>query len=74
MGADVRFLEGRVVERIEVVENGDVPAVGEQRIHEVAADEAGAAGHESVFHEGLSDLTSPFFFAFLRSPSCPSWL
>ncbi|MNC85438.1 hypothetical protein D3C83_10370 [compost metagenome] len=50
MRRDVLFLDRRIVERVEVVETGYPPPVGEQGINEVAADEPGAPGHKRVRH------------------------
>ena len=47
---DVPFLDGARIEGVEVVEHGDVIAVGKQRVDQVAADEAGAAGDECLPH------------------------
>ncbi len=48
MLADVPFLDVTVVEVVEVVEDRDVLAVSEERIDDVAADEAGPAGDQNV--------------------------
>jgi hypothetical protein len=46
--ADVRLLPIALVERVEIVHHRDVVPVGHERVHEVAADEACAAGNEYV--------------------------
>ena len=45
---DIAFLDASVVEGIEVVEDGDLIAVRQQQINEVAADEASPARNENV--------------------------
>jgi hypothetical protein len=41
-------LSERGVERVEVVDDRDAAAVAKQRIHQVAADEAGSTGDQHV--------------------------
>ncbi|CDK39711.1 hypothetical protein BN903_110 [Halorubrum sp. AJ67] len=48
MDVESVLFETRVVERREVVEDGDVVAVAEERRREVAADEPGTARHDDV--------------------------
>ena len=38
-----------IVERVEIVDHGDFRALGQEAVHQVRADEAGAAGHDG-FH------------------------
>ena len=48
---DVLLLERARVEGIEVVDRRDPPAVGEQPVDEVTADESRSAGYERVAHD-----------------------
>ena len=48
---DVLFLHRARVERVEVVHGRDFPAVGEQTVHEVAADESRRAGYKCMSHD-----------------------
>ena len=67
------FLDRAVVERIEVVEHGDAPAVGEQRINEMAADESGATRYQGMFHGSWETIC---YLWSLRAPRAKSraWL
>jgi hypothetical protein len=47
----VRALDRRVVEVVEVVEDRDLVAAGEELLRDVRADEAGAAGDEDAGHD-----------------------
>jgi hypothetical protein len=51
--ADVSLLHRTVVEGIEIVEHGDLIAVGQKGIDDVAADESGAACDEYL-HDALN--------------------
>ena len=50
MLGDVPFLHRARVERVEVVESRHRPAVREQTVHEVTADESRRAGDKCVLH------------------------
>ncbi len=48
---------GRMGERVEVVEDPHLLPAGEQRVDEMGADEAGAAGDEDAAHQIVSSRT-----------------
>ena len=45
---DVAFLDGRIIKRIEVVDDGDPPTFPQQAVDEMAADKPSAPGHQRV--------------------------
>jgi hypothetical protein len=51
MRLDVRALDARIIEIVEIIGHGDVKlAIGHQAIYKMAADEASSAGYQDSSH------------------------